>query len=356
MPVVKRGSSYQATINHQGTRYRRQFNSDSEARAWEMEGKAALLRGNTPVMSDKASSGSQMTLMDLLSETYNRHWKGAKAAHTAVTNARTCVTTLGNLPVAHVSSDAIDAAIDLWKAGGSSNGTINRRLSALSKMLHHAHDRGYIQSLPKLTRAKEHQGRVRFLTAEEEQSVLGYLRLICREDMRDLVTVAMDTGMRRGELLRLKWEDVDNNTIRVWETKNGKPRSIPMTKRVAVILKLRFNSNPQQDMLRRLVFPLTEDAVRVTWDRVRAFMGFSDDPHFVFHMLRHTFISRLVQRGVSLRVVADLAGHTSITTTMRYAHLAPQNLTDAINLLEMPHATGCGGEAHSDPVPGEAVL
>lgn len=352
MPVVKRGSSYQATINHQGTRYRRQFNSDSEARAWEMEGKAALLRGNTPVMSDKASSGSQMTLMDLLSETYNRHWKGAKAAHTAVTNARTCVTTLGNLPVAHVSSDAIDAAIDLWKAGGFSNGTINRRLSALSKMLHHAHDRGYIQSLPKLSRVKEHQGRVRFLSAEEEQSVLGYLRLICREEMRDLVTLALDTGMRRGELLRLKWADCDSDYIRVWETKNGRPRSVPMTRRVIHILNERREASPESTH----VFLLTEDAVRVTWDRVRAYMGFSDDPHFVFHMLRHTFVSRLVQRGVSLRVVADLAGHTSITTTMRYAHLAPQNLTDAINLLQMPHATGSGVEAHSDPVSGEAVL
>ena len=63
-------------------------------------------------------------------------------------------------------------------------------------------------------------------------------------------------------------------------------------------------------------------------------MGLTDDPNFVFHALRHTFVSRLVQRGVNLRTVAELAGHKVLATTMRYAHLAPKDLVAAIQVLE----------------------
>ncbi|NMM78318.1 hypothetical protein B2J88_35350 [Rhodococcus sp. SRB_17] len=65
---------------------------------------------------------------------------------------------------------------------------------------------------------------------------------------------------------------------------------------------------------------------------MREFLGYGEDEQFVFHVLRHTFVSRLVQRGVSLKVCSELAGHRTIITTMRYAKLAPRNLTDAINL------------------------
>jgi site-specific recombinase XerD len=66
---------------------------------------------------------------------------------------------------------------------------------------------------------------------------------------------------------------------------------------------------------------------------MREHLGLENDSQFVIHSLRHTFASRLVQRGVELQVVAKLLGHRSILTTMRYAHLAPQNLADAVKVL-----------------------
>lgn len=70
------------------------------------------------------------------------------------------------------------------------------------------------------------------------------------------------------------------------------------------------------------------------WKALRAALGFEDDPHFVLHMLRHTFCSRLAQRGVQIQTIQQLAGHKSITMTMRYSHLCPSNLQTAVNVLE----------------------
>ena len=334
MPVTKRGNSYQAQLNHGGQRYRRQFTTSSEADLWLAESKARLLRGE-PIDMGVGSTLGPLTLSGLLDEVYAKYWARAKAGHTAIQNAQTCIKTIGNIRPSQVTTSAIDAAVAQWSTEGVAPGTINRRLSALSKMLRHAHERGYISGMPVLKREKEYQGRIRYLSKEEEQTVVGYFRLICRPSLADLVQVAVDTGMRRGELLRLKWEDCDSDHIRVWETKNGKPRSVPMTQRVIHVLNERRESNPHTTSV---FHDLTEDMVRQGWDRVRSHMKLTEDRGFVFHALRHTFVSRLVQRGVNLRVVAALAGHTTITTTMRYAHLAPENLVDAINLLEQESA------------------
>lgn len=71
------------------------------------------------------------------------------------------------------------------------------------------------------------------------------------------------------------------------------------------------------------------------WNRLRSQMKLNTDKQFVVYALRHTCASRLIQKGVSLRVVGDWLGHKSLTVTMRYAHLSPTNLTDAAKVLEV---------------------
>ena len=82
------------------------------------------------------------------------------------------------------------------------------------------------------------------------------------------------------------------------------------------------------------MWTFTADQPRHVWDTAKALMGLALDDQFVPHMLRHTGASRLVQRGVQLQVVKEWWGHTSIATTLRYAHLAPQQLAQARDVLQ----------------------
>lgn len=334
MPVQPRGSGYLATVHFKTERFRRQFNTKAEADLWELDSKSRLLRGELPIMGD-GEAGAPANLEVLLDQCYKRHWAGSKGERTTMINAKRVIHDLGNISPAKVSTQAIDALVLEWQREGTSNATINRRLAALSKMLTFAMERGYIQVKPKIDRLKEKEGRIRFFSAEEEVAILRWFSTSDNQDMYDLVVLGLDTGFRKGELLKIEGRDKRDNMLSTWDTKNGKYRTVPLTKRAQAVLNRRIETHPEG-----LLFPgVTEDSTRYHWDTMREFLGFADDEQFVFHVLRHTFVSRLVQRGVPLKVCSELAGHKTIITTMRYAKLAPTNLIDAINLLEPQQET-----------------
>ena len=101
-----------------------------------------------------------------------------------------------------------------------------------------------------------------------------------------------------------------------------------MTKRVASILKMRQENNPEKP------FKLTPYQSDKAWAWVREEMGLKDDKDFILHALRHTCASRLVNKGIDLYVVKEWLGHSSIQITERYAHLDPQKLVRAVEVLE----------------------
>jgi integrase len=145
------------------------------------------------------------------------------------------------------------------------------------------------------------------------------------------VQIALDTGLRRGELLGLRWENLDvrNRMIRVEKTKNGERRDVPMTDRVFDLF---------QGIPRRLDTPYVfagedgrpQEYVKTAWGSALRRAGIEN---FTFHDLRHTFASYLVMGGVDIRTVQTLLGHKSIAMTMRYAHLSPAHLREAIAVL-----------------------
>lgn len=148
----------------------------------------------------------------------------------------------------------------------------------------------------------------------------------------ELCQVLVDTGMRLGEALGLRWAQVHDGWIHLRDCKNGLPRSIPLTHRAENVLDRLRGVRPVGPF-----FSLSRHQVRHAWDKARWELGYAEDKEFVPHCLRHTFCSRLVQAGVPLAEVKQLAGHANVTMTMRYAHLAPQNLIDAIEKLEEVH-------------------
>lgn len=337
MPVTQRGSSWQASVSHKGKRWRKDFPTKADALAWEAEAKAAILRGETPNEGGgKAGTGSVLTLEELRKLVLDNVWKGSKAVETAKVNSQTVVNTLGaDTPITRIDTLAIDNAIKVWLRQGNTNATVNRKLAALGKMLRWAHQRGYIPTVPHMERRKESEHRLRWFTEEEESQMLAYFQHMGNADMADLVAVALDTGMRQGELLSLTGREVFDGWVRLDGrfTKSGRGRDIPLTKRAATILARRKEATGTGPL-----FPLTPDQVRHKWDQMRAHIGLADDPQAVFHVCRHTFGSRLVQRGVPILEVQKLMGHETLQMTLRYAKLAPKNLAQAIKVLDTPMA------------------
>lgn len=269
-----------------------------------------------------------MNLSDLLDATYERHWRDTRSEHTALANARACVAVLGaHQDAAGVTTSDIDTLVEAFKKRGNAPATINRKLAALSRMFTFAHQRGLVASKPHIERLREPPGRLRWLTRDEEWKLLAAMP---GEVYQDLVMVLVDTGLRLSEALGILWQEVDDRCIYVNRSKADIRRAVPMTERVKVVLQRRREDTDERGPFSELTVHQVEHA----WRKARKALGLEDDKEFVLHSLRHTFCSRLVQRGVAIQVVQQLAGHRQLSMTLRYAHLAPENLVAAISTLE----------------------
>jgi len=181
----------------------------------------------------------------------------------------------------------------------------------------------------KIEQPKGH--RERWLTLAEE------VRLIDRSPtwLREIIAVALNTGMRQDEILSLKWTGVDlfRRTITLLVTKNMEKRTIPLNHSVLELLK----SKSKVRHLSGYVFASFADTKIQPRNLLRAFYSARkkaelEDVHF--HDLRHTFATRLVQAGVELYVVKELLGHKTLKMTMRYAHHYPESLRHGVDVLE----------------------
>ena len=254
--------------------------------------------------------------------------------------------------------------------------TIHRRLGAMGGCLTLAISYGLIDKHPlqaamrkrsetafKMTRPR--QKRVRFLNTDEETSlrdalttrdkeeherkrneqrnVYGHLKVVSMDELyadhvHPMVLLAMNTGLRRGALLGLEWQDVNfhsgNVTVREELNKSGEVQHIPLnTEAMAVMKKWHRQSASKNN--HRLVFPHPATGKRMTDIRTSwaGLMKRASIEGFRFHDLRHHFASRLVMEGHSLYDVQELLGHSSPMMTQRYAHLAPSHLRSAVDSL-----------------------
>ena len=180
--------------------------------------------------------------------------------------------------------------------------------------------------------------RTRYLTEDEIPKLLGECKTT--KHLHHIVVCALNTGMRRGEILNLKWNQVRNGFIYLEKTKTKTRREIPVNDEFAQVLK---EIRKEQGLTSEYVFTYA----RRTIGKVdRAFHGAlrrAGIENFTFHDLRHTFASHLIMRGASLKEVQELLGHKTVTMTLRYAHLAEENKKKAVGLLN-----GLTGYVRSD--------
>lgn len=335
--IRQRGDKYFVDVTHNGQRKTATCDTLDQAIAKQAELKQALELGKE--VEGRRANARNWTLREALTKTLELHkpegWKGSSSADVQAMNVEEAIRFMGEaITCDQISRDLIDAYLQSCEAKGNGNATLNRKLSALTKVLRVAKEFGGLTAMPNKPKLrKEPVNRIRFITPDEETQMLGLFQSLGYADHVDAITVLLDTGMRLGELWNVRRQDVNtkDKVLTVFGTegkgtKNGTVRSVFMTVRVCDIFKRRANMP--------VPFPYDNVWMRHPWDRVRSIMGMADDPHFVPHILRHTCASRLVQRGIGLLVVKDWMGHKTVTTTLRYSHLRPENLRAAAAVLE----------------------
>lgn len=326
---------FQASVMVNGRRLRKDFLDQSEAESWIKDQESRKIPKNNSIPSITVpDSSSPNTWLELYTVVYNRVWKGSKGEKSVKVNCKAVLDHFGmNNPYRHITTDSIDAFIATMQGKGNGDGTINRKLAAISKMLRFAHSRGWIEKMPVIERKQEPLNRLRWLSDAEEAELFQRFEDMGSADLADLCLFLVDTGARVGEALKLEWRDIDTQRklVTFWDTKNGMSRSIPITERVSLML----TSIYEQGLGGKGPFTLIKQTTfNHKWVIVRRAMGLDKDDQFVPHALRHTCASRLVQRGVPILTVKEWLGHKSLAITLRYAHLAPQQLFDAVKVLE----------------------
>ncbi len=215
---------------------------------------------------------------------------------------------------------------------GVSQPSVNRELTIMKKMFSLALDWELADKNP-FSRVKffKEAGRAkqRILELDEERALLTK----CPDYLRPILFTALNTGMRRGEILGLRWADVDlaAGILTARETKNGKPRLIPLNDPLASELRGIRATGPDSE----LVFPNPETGkpfvdIKKSFKAACAELGIFD---LRFHDLRHTYATRLVEAGADVATVRDILGHSSIKVTDRYTHSNLDRMKKAVRLL-----------------------
>ncbi|CDH46996.1 tyrosine-type recombinase/integrase [Candidatus Contendibacter odensensis] len=215
--------------------------------------------------------------------------------------------------------------------------TINRELALLSVAVNRAQVGGYpIPNPVRGHKQREPEGRLDWLTEQEAVALLAGARLSDALYLADWITVALHTGLRHGEINGLRWEDVKNGSVWIdgHRTKSGKRRVLPLTPdalaaierqpRRAETVFSHEGGRPIRDVRTALARACQRAGIRVITP----------------HLLRHTCASWLAQRGVPLYNIRLWLGHSTLSVTERYAHLAPEHLVDCVAALSSQTKSG----------------
>ncbi|MGH7913314.1 MAG: tyrosine-type recombinase/integrase [Candidatus Binataceae bacterium] len=328
-----------ALVKHQGKQHWRRAANKTHARDLYHEIKTLIRKGEWPPKRE-----ARPALFDELMSDYRAaSARAGKAIMRTDAGYRRALEAFGGRRAPEIAVREVEAWRDRL-AEFLAPASVAHHLTMLRAIFNRAVRDGKLAAAP--TRGvefpRENNARVRYLSEDEEPRLLAALA----EKMRPLVMVAIYTGLREGELLRLRWADVDfgSGSIHVREAKSGDGRRLPLNQAALGTLHRLRGARPkviQLDVRRDAgegghIFGPDTNALRMSLNRKfrrAAKAAGIDDLHF--HDLRHTFASRLAMRGLDLYRVQTLLGHKTARMTMRYAHLSPGALREAVEALDV---------------------
>ncbi len=221
-------------------------------------------------------------------------------------------------------------ATETYKGTLTSPAYVNRELACLKCMFNWAIQWGYVKENPvkAVKLEKENNSRLRFLEKEEFKKLFD----CCSDDLKPIVLLAVNTGMRKAEIQYLKWRDVDiiRGIVTLQTTKNGETRRIPLNKTAKeAIMKVRKNPISPYIFCKSDGNPYNfRNGFENALERAKI-------KDFRFHDLRHTAASYLAMSGVDLRTIMEILGHKSFDMVMRYAHLSQSHNANAVSRLDV---------------------
>ena len=339
MAIRQNKNKWMADLMLDRIRYRKQFDTPEEAQAFEAEVRKRKKLGQPiAALIETKDSSPTATYGEMSDKTFNRYWANSKNEDQCISNMKILEEFFGSeTPIKDITVHRIDDLIGHLQGLNRAPATINSKLASLSKIIRFAHERGYLETKPRIERVTQPSNeRLVFFDYYVEADIIGYLG-DHDPDFCDWFIFAIDTGIRPGEIELLtkrsfRKDPVLGPVVDVKEVKNtagtSEQRTIPLTDRAvsAVRRQMRDTDHPFARW--------TEDARRVVWKKVRKNVDM--DPELVPYCCRHTTATRLVQQGVNLKAVQKWMGHKTLEMTLKYVKLVPQDLIFGKNALEKP--------------------
>ena len=329
--------------NHKRHRIRSNANTKAGTKRYEAK-LIANLMANKPI--------AQPEVERPIFESFAWHWfevyvKNNNKHSEVVTKESILRTSLipyfGSMELAKINSYAVeDFKLSRAKQGKCAK-TINNHLTVLRKCLNTAQEWGKLELTPKIKLLRVEEKELTYMTDGECTALLANSTGV----LHDMIFFALRTGLRFGELIALDWKNVDlkNRQLTIsrsvakqveGSTKSNKIRYVPISNDLHSMLSMATDQEGyvfKNDLGNRIGQFNSLRALKRACKRAKV-------RKIGWHCFRHTFASRLVQKNISMKTIQTLLGHSDMKTTMRYAHLSPDNMKQAVNLLDDPKDFG----------------
>jgi site-specific recombinase XerD len=343
--MFKRSGVWWTCIRYKGRKIQKSLETSDRklAQAIEAKVRTEIVEGNY----FEKLIGQNKTFKDMMDKFIKEHAPKVSSSmqRSYTTSLKHLIPFFGGSNLLSISPKMISRYKVLRGDEGAKPASINRELAMLSKAFSLAvKEWEWLKDNPvsRVPKEKENNERGRWLTQDEEKILLDN----CPEWLSEIVIFNLNSGLRQHELIELEWPRVNlfRKTMLIQNTKNGKPKTLPLNKVALGVLEQR---SKVRSIKNNLVFfnrngkKINPHNLRTSFYIAIRKAGIED---FKFHDLRHTFATRLAQRGVDLYKICKLLGHRDIKTTQRYAHHCPESLRDGVEALEADYNLTTIGE------------
>lgn len=325
--IRKRGQTWQAQVRRDGfPPITKSFRTKADADSWARETERQIEIGDR---SSQARTTTRVTVGALLQRYEAEVTSRKRGQRFEASRIRTFLRSpLAGVAVHRLSAQVIAAYRD-ERLKSVSGETVRRELTVLRHCIEIARKEWGAplvgNPVRQITLPSPSKVRGQRLPEGAEASLMAALSETRVWYLRPLITLALETGMRRGELLALEWANIDVKArlAHLETSKNGFGRSVPLTRKAIQTLEALPVSGSQ-------VFPIKANAVRLAWERLRSRAGLK---HVKLHSMRHEAISRMFELGLSVPEVSVVSGHRTLSCLQRYTHIRPENVADKLARL-----------------------
>ena len=324
MSLFKRNDSpnWWVKLSHKGRRIQQSSGTPDKAKAREWHDKLKASLWEQERLGIKPSRTWNEAVVRYLAETTHKASQFADKAH-----LRWMDRFLGGMQLGAINRDVLDRVFSARQAEGVANSTVNRTMEIARAVLRRAaNEWEWLDRVPRVRMLPEPKRRVRWLTRDEADRLIGELP----EHLKAMVRFSLETGLRRSNVTGLEWTQVDLARRTAWihpdQAKARKAIAVPLSAAAVVVLRDRIGKHSTR------VFSFRGKPVhQVNTKAWRLALVRAGIAEFRWHDLRHTWASWHVQAGTPLHVLQELGGWECVEMVRKYAHLSTVHLADYVD-------------------------